>query len=82
MEQFEKRRIDEVTVLIDRLICVGFEDCIALAPEVLELDGDGVAAFRDPLPTSVDPIQVLEAARACPVDAIVVLDGEGEQLHP
>jgi ferredoxin len=41
-----ERRLGGLTVRIDRLLCVGFGDCIDDAPEAFELDDDGVAAFR------------------------------------
>lgn len=81
MDQMQKREIDGMVVLIDRLICVGFEDCLAAAPETFELDGDGVAVFRDGAGNTGREV-VMTAARACPVDAIVVLDRDGRQLHP
>ncbi len=76
-----KKVIDGLTVLIDRLICVGFEDCVTAAPAAFVMDGDGVADFADGA-EGTPGAAVLEAARACPVDAIVVLDPEGKQLHP
>lgn len=76
-----KQEIGGLTVLIDRLICVGFEDCVTAAPNGFEMDGDGVAVFA-PGASTLESQTVLEAARACPVDAIVVLSADGTQLHP
>ena len=77
----QKRVIAGLTVIIDRAICVGFEDCIqASPPDALVLDEDGVAAFT-PAADAMTRAQVLAAARACPVDAIAVLEN-GHQIDP
>ena len=37
----DEKTIGELTVRIDRLICVGFGDCIDVSPEAFELDDEG-----------------------------------------
>jgi len=69
-----------LTIRVDELICVGFGDCVGVAPEVFVLNGDGTVDFRDV--ESVVPERLLEACRACPVDALTVVDGTGRQLVP
>jgi ferredoxin len=56
-------------IVIDGLACSGFGDCADLAPDVFELDSHGKALLR--ARTSSDPA-VLDAAAACPMDAIRV----------
>jgi ferredoxin len=56
-------------IVIDGLSCSGFGDCADLAPDVFELDSNGKAMLR--VGTSTDPA-VLDAAAACPMDAITV----------
>ena len=75
-----ERVIGGLTVRIDALLCVGFGDCVGVAPEVFVLNGDGTVDFLDV--GSVDPERLLEAARVCPVDALTVVDGSGRQLVP
>ena len=58
-------------IVIDGSLCSGFGDCAALAPDVFELDSHGKALLR--LGTSADPA-VLEAAAACPMGAIRVVE--------
>jgi ferredoxin len=78
--QFEERKVGRWTVRIDRLICVGFGDCIDEAGSWFELDEEGIATFR---PTSSgDENALLEACRSCPVDALSVYDPEGGRLVP
>jgi ferredoxin len=77
----QKRVIAGLTVIIDRAICVGFEDCLTAAPPgALYLDEDGVAAFTDAADTMTRE-QVMATCKSCPVDAIVVLE-DGRQIAP
>lgn len=68
-------------VKIDRLICVGFESCVEVAPDLFQMDEEGIAIFTSDT-NEVDEETVLEACKECPVDALVVLDASGNQLHP
>lgn len=81
MADVEERRIGELTVRIDRLLCVGFGDCIEAAPAAFVFDDEGIATFLDGA-DAADPSAVVEACRACPVDALEVYDPEGRRLHP
>jgi ferredoxin len=56
---------------IDRSLCSGFGACAELAPDVFEVAPDGIASIR--ADTSVEP-SVLEAADACPMGAIFVVE--------
>jgi ferredoxin len=58
-------------IVIDGSVCSGFGDCADLAPDVFELESNGKAMLR--LGTSTDPA-VLEAAAACPMGAISVVE--------
>jgi ferredoxin len=74
-------QIGGLTVRIDRLICVGFETCAQMAPELFQLDEEGIVVFKVDaagVPTDL----VLEACRSCPVEALQVLDASGNQLVP
>ncbi|HET6361740.1 MAG TPA: ferredoxin [Gemmatimonadota bacterium] len=76
-----ERRIAGLTVRIDRLLCVGFGDCIEAAPESFELDEEGVVVFRSEA-DAVERERIVRACAACPVDALTVLDEDGSQLAP
>jgi ferredoxin len=76
-----ERRMAGLTVRIDRLLCVGFGDCIDEAPESFELDAEGVVVFR----SAADGIvreRIVRACAACPVDALTAIDEDGRQLAP
>jgi ferredoxin len=77
----EERRVADLTVRIDRLICVGFETCVDLAPDLFRMDSGGIATFAERT-EGVARERVLEACRACPVDALQVFDDSGAQLVP
>lgn len=58
---------------IDRSSCSGFGICAELAPDLIEVGKDGIAAVR--VGRTADP-SVLEAAEACPMAAITVVEEE------
>jgi ferredoxin len=60
-------------IVIDRSLCSGFGACAELAPEIFELDDGGTATVR--IGETDDPI-ALDAASACPMAAITVLERE------
>ena len=60
-------------IVIDQSLCSGFGACAELAPEIFELGPGGLASAR--IGESSDPI-VLEAADACPMAAITIVEEE------
>jgi len=74
------RVVGEMTVTIDRLLCVGFGDCIDEAPEAFEFDDEDIAILTSP--EAVEREQLLRACESCPVDAITVTDVLGRTLVP
>ena len=67
-------------ITIDRSVCTGYAECVGLAPEVFQLGDDNVSMVVDPEGT--DDEVILDAARACPVDAITLVDEFEEQVWP
>jgi ferredoxin len=65
---------------IDRSLCTGYAECVGIAPEVFALDKDNLCVVLDP--EAADDETVLDAARACPVDAITVPDEYEDQIWP
>lgn len=67
-------------VKVDRLLCIGTADCINIAPNTFELDEEAKAIVKQ---QNGDPDEkILEAAKVCPVLAIIVEDDEGNQIYP
>lgn len=77
----EEAQIAGLTVRIDRYLCVGFGDCIEASPTLFVFDDEGIATFG-PEHAGVEPSEVVESCRTCPVDALVVLDEDGTQIVP
>ena len=67
-------------VKVNRDLCIGVSNCVAIAPTVFKLDDEGKAVVLDP--SSVDDDTLLEAAESCPQNAIIIEDDEGNQLYP
>jgi ferredoxin len=67
-------------VRVDRELCIGLSNCVAIAPTVFKLDNENKALVLDP--GSVDEKTLMEAAESCPQNAIIVEDDEGNQLYP
>ena len=81
MTHLSEAILHELRIRIDRTLCVGFGDCVTLAPSLFALDEDGIAVFRCP-DSLIEPGVILDACRACPVDALTVTDADGRQLAP
>jgi ferredoxin len=67
-------------VKVDRELCIGLSNCVAIAPTVFELDDRNKVVVLDP--GSVDEETLMEAAESCPQNAIIIEDDEGNQLYP
>ena len=67
-------------VKVDRELCIGVGNCVAIAPTVFKLDDENKAVVL--APGSVDRETLMEAAESCPENAIIIEDDEGDQLHP
>lgn len=80
MSSTTERTIGGLKVVIRRDLCVGFAQCIDAAAEAFVLDDDDVVVFASPEHT--DRETLLEACRACPVEALQVFDTENNQLVP
>ncbi len=65
---------------VDRELCIGVSNCVALAPTVFRLDDQNKVVVVDP--DSVDEETLMEAAKSCPENAIIIEDGDGNQLYP
>ena len=58
-------------VRVDRDLCIGISNCVAIAPTVFKLDDKNKVMVLDP--SSVDDDTLLEAAESCPENAIIRL---------
>jgi ferredoxin len=67
-------------ISVNRELCASNAECVSLAPEVFELDDEELCVVFDP--EGAKDKRILLAARACPVDAITLVDATGEQVWP
>jgi ferredoxin len=64
-------------IVVDLNRCLGYAHCVPLAPEVLKLSGEETLTY-DPNPDDRHRLRVLRAAAACPVQAIIVEQVDGD----
>ncbi|TSC80164.1 MAG: ferredoxin [Parcubacteria group bacterium Gr01-1014_29] len=74
----QKQKIGKI--FIDRDLCIGAASCIAVLPDVFELDNENKAVVKNP--AAADDETLLLAAQSCPTKAIIVYDEEGNQIYP
>jgi len=67
-------------IIVDRDLCIGAAPCVTVAPGVFQLDEENKAYIVDP--KAADDETILLAAQACPVQAILLYDVEGNQIYP
>lgn len=65
---------------VKRDICIGAATCVAIAPDVFELDDEMKAVVKNP--QGADDQTVLEAAQSCPTLAIYIYDDSDKQIFP
>lgn len=68
------------TIEVDRNLCVTLAVCLGLAPNVFELDTEGKAIIKDPNGENIKTI--IESAKGCPVNAIIVHHPNGKRIWP
>lgn len=71
----------QVSVTIDRDLCIGAATCMAIAPEVFVLDSDAKAIIL-PTADNASPESIVDAAKGCPTAAIIVTASDGTKLYP
>ncbi|OGH09744.1 MAG: hypothetical protein A2152_03880 [Candidatus Levybacteria bacterium RBG_16_35_6] len=69
----------KVTVI--RNLCIGAASCIAVSPNIFELDSENKAIIKSGAADSEE--NILMAAQSCPTKAIIITDSEtGQQVWP
>lgn len=77
----ETKTVRNYTMTIDRNLCIGAATCVALAPRAYELDSEAKAVFLETASEETDE-SLLQAAKGCPVMAIIIKDQTGNQIFP
>ncbi len=81
MNDFQTKKISELTVKIDRSTCIATTNCSRVAPEVFQLDEENIISFKNDN-NDIEKERLIEACSVCPVNALSVLDKEGNELVP
>lgn len=67
-------------VRVDRELCIGAGNCVAIAPKVFELDQENKAIVLEV--SSTDEKTIWDAAQSCPTQAVIIEDDDGNQQFP
>lgn len=79
MSDIREKRISGLTVRIIRENCIGTGSCNHIAPEVFVLDAQQTIEFTEATP-DIERDRLIDACDVCPVDALDILDDNGESL--
>lgn len=52
-----------------------------VGPDIFEFDSENICAFKANVP-DVERERVIDACSVCPVDALIAIDEQGNQLVP
>ncbi|MEV7343535.1 ferredoxin [Streptomyces sp. NPDC093544] len=64
----------DISISIDKDVCIGAGQCALAAPGVFTQDDDGISELLPGRENAAGDPMLREAARACPVGAITVSD--------
>jgi len=67
-------------VEVDRELCISVAACVVVAPKTFGLDDEGIAVVKKG--KLDDDTAILQAAKSCPVNAIILHDDNGKQIYP
>jgi len=74
-------QVGKYKIRVIRNLCIGAASCVAVSPNVFQLDSENKAVIPDGAEDV--PENILMAAQSCPTKAIVVIDTEtGQQVWP
>ena len=68
----------KIKLLRDKCISAG--TCVAIAPDVFELDVEGKVVLKNP--AGADEQTIMDAAKSCPTQAIEIYDDSDKRLFP
>ncbi len=66
---------------VDRNLCIGAATCIAVAPKTFVLDSQAKAVYLKTASEDSDQT-IIDAAKGCPVAAIIIEDENGNKIFP
>lgn len=75
------KKVGKITVFVDRNLCIGAGACVAVAPKTFALDNEAKAIILETADQESFEA-IMNAAKACPVAAVIIKDENGKQLFP
>lgn len=66
-------QIGKYKVKVIRSLCIGAATCVAISPNIFELDGENKAVILEGQDL---PENILMAAQSCPTKAVIITDTE------
>ncbi len=81
MKDIVERKVSDFIVKIERPNCIGSKNCINVAPNLFELDGDQICSFKENT-EGIEKEIIIEACSVCPVNALFVIDEQNKQIVP
>jgi len=79
-EKVYKNPDSKVIIKVFKDKCISAATCVVLAPNTFDLDEEGIVCVKE---TTWDEAQsIINAAKSCPTQAIVIEDLGGNQLFP
>lgn len=73
--------VRNLKVIVDRNLCIGAATCVAVAPNTFQLDGESKAVIMNTTEQDLDQT-IIDAAKSCPVAAIIIEDDKGNRIFP
>lgn len=73
-------KVGDLTVTVDKDLCIGAATCVAIAPQTFLLDSEAKAIVLDTAEQDSEDT-IIDAARGCPV-AAVFIEKDGQQVYP
>lgn len=79
-DSFAQNKDSKLKIKVIKSTCISAAVCVIQAPNTFDLDDDGIAYVKEG--TWDDATAIIQAAKACPILAVIVEDQDGKQLWP
>ncbi len=73
--------VKNLKVRVDRDLCIGAATCVAIASKTFNLDPEAKAIIIDTADEESEET-IIEAAKGCPVAAVIIENDKGERIFP
>ena len=74
-------KIRNLKMHVYRDLCIGAATCVAIAPQTFVLDSEAKAIILATADNDPDNV-IIDAAKGCPVAAIIIEDETGKKIFP